>query len=82
MNNTSSPPPFVPYAPPAQSSLARGLDLAKAGDWTAAERAFTEAIRAIYLWGLGIAVLGFLATLFVPERPLRKAQARVSTASE
>lgn len=44
MNNTSSPPPFVPYAPPAQSSLARGLDLAKAGDWTAAERAFTEAI--------------------------------------
>ncbi|MBX7197297.1 MAG: hypothetical protein K1X94_34925, partial [Sandaracinaceae bacterium] len=46
------------------------------------KRAFTEAIRAIYAWGLGIAILGFLATLFVPERPLRKAQARVSTASE
>lgn len=47
MNNTSSPPPFVPYSPSPPSlrdALARGLDLAKAGDWTAAERAFTEAI--------------------------------------
>jgi len=43
------------------------------------KRAFTEAIRAIYSWGFGIAILGLLATLFIPERPLRKAEARVST---
>lgn len=43
------------------------------------KRAFTEAIKAIYAWGFAIAILGFLATLFVPERPLRKAAARVTT---
>ena len=40
---------------------------------------FTTAIRAIYAVGLALAVLGLLATLFLPERPLRKASARVST---
>lgn len=43
------------------------------------KRAFTDAIRAIYKWGFVIAILGLLTTLFVPERPLRKAAARVPT---
>lgn len=45
----------------------------------AQKHAFAESIRAIYVWGLALACLALLVTLFVPQLPLRKATARVPT---
>lgn len=41
------------------------------------KRRFTDAVRAIFVWGLGIALLGLVCTSLIPELPLRKAAARV-----
>jgi hypothetical protein len=38
----------------------------------ALKKAFTDALRRVYFWGLFVVALGFLVTLFLPELELRK----------
>lgn len=45
----------------------------------ALKEGFTEAISAIYRIAIFISVLGFLLTLFLPERPLRRTNAPLPT---
>ena len=51
---------------------------------TALKKAFTDAIRRVYFWGLFVVALGFIVTLFLPELALRKTvgPARAAAAPE
>ena len=42
------------------------------GDAGALKRAFTDAIERLFFWSLFVVALGFVVTLFLPERALRK----------
>jgi hypothetical protein len=46
----------------------------------ALKKAFTEAVRRVYFWGLFVIAAGFLFTLFLPEISLRKTHGHVTAA--
>ena len=43
----------------------------------ALKKAFTEAVRRVYFWGLFVIASGFIFTLFLPEIALRKTHGHV-----
>jgi EmrB/QacA subfamily drug resistance transporter len=49
---------------------------------TALKKAFTEALRRVYFWGLFVVAAGFIVTLFLPELALRKTVGHAPAARE
>jgi hypothetical protein len=55
-----------------KTSLDEQAAKATAGVTLALKKAFTDAIRQVYFWGLFVIALGFVLTLLMPELALKK----------
>ncbi|MGO9310101.1 MAG: MDR family MFS transporter [Spirochaetia bacterium] len=86
---TGAPAPSVPPDDPRtkamlatiRSSLDSTAAALTAQVGMALKKAFTEAVRRVYFWGIFIIATGFLFTLFLPEITLRKTHGHVNAAS-